>query len=88
MSDPMALDDREEWTADAQDAIATLAATGNSFTADDLRWAMRPAPHPSMVGAAFQTARRRGLITESGTACSTTASRKHSLIRQWVGVAA
>lgn len=82
----MALDDRDEWLADALTIIQIMAELGMIFTSDDLRKNIRPAPHPNLVGAAFRTACGRRWITEYGTALSATPSRRGGLVRQWVGV--
>lgn len=77
---PMALTDYDEWTADALDWIEAQRST---FTADDLRAALPPAPHPNLIGAAFNTARNRDLIQVAGYQRSNAPSRRHSVLRIW-----
>lgn len=73
-------DDWKEW---AQRAMAHLAAMRRPFTADDLE-ALRvasAAPEPgsrNAVGALFNTARRRGLIYDTGRTVQTTAAQGHA----------
>ena len=86
MSTPAVLDTPEEWSAEALELIQIMADLGMTFTADDLRREMRPAPHPNLVGAVFRTAYQRRWITQYGTALSSTPSRRGGLVRQWVGV--
>jgi hypothetical protein len=77
----MALDDC--WTEDAIEAIEELAYTSPTFTADDLRAKMRPAPNPKMVGGAFTAAVSAGIITRAGYTESRAKSRRRGVIRVW-----
>lgn len=82
MSTPVALADLD-WHDDALDMIQAWAASGLSFTAEDVRRAMRPAPFPNDYGNAFQSARRLGYITSVGFKESEQPSRKGGVIRVW-----
>lgn len=81
---PAALEDLT-WKDDAQDMLTVWARTGLVFSADDLRKSFRPAPHSSMVGAAFSNAAQAGIIRRAGDKESAAPSRRHSLIRTWIG---
>ena len=83
MTTPLALEDLS-WHSDALDMLAAWAASGLSFTAEDLRRSMRPAPFPNDWGNVFQCARRAGLITTVGFKESEQPSRKGGVIRVWV----
>lgn len=85
MASPAALEDLS-WREDVQDHLEVWARSGVQFSADDLRKSFRPAPHGNMVGRAFSVAAHRGLIRHVSYKESTTPSRKHSVIRTWVGV--
>lgn len=74
MTAPAALEDTD-WAADALATIIGLAYAQQTFSADDLRREMRPAPHPNMVGPAFNAARTKGLIQRVGDKPSATKSR-------------
>ncbi|GAA1337327.1 hypothetical protein [Arthrobacter roseus] len=84
MSTPAVLDDRDEWHQDALRWIETYALSGLTFTVEDVRAALRPAPSGSCYGNAFQAARKAGVITCAGYRESTTPSRKSGIIRVWV----
>lgn len=71
-----------DWSADAVATIEALANAG-TFTADDLRREMRPAPHGNMIGAAFTTARKLGYIRTIGYQTSNTQSRRRGVVRVW-----
>ncbi len=79
---PAVLDDLD-WPADALDWL--WAASGLTFTADDMRKCLRPAPTPNQVGAAFKAASRMKLIGMVDAKQSTTKSRNGGLIRVWQG---
>ena len=64
MNQPMALEDIW-WKEDAQDMIQALAKSGRRFDVNDLRRDLREAPRPNMYGAAFITAKKRGVIVEA-----------------------
>ena len=83
MTRPAVLDDTSEWIADAVNMIRAYAASGLSFTAEDIRRSMRTPPHDNNMGAAFRTARTLGLITTVGYKESSEPSRKGGLIRVW-----
>jgi hypothetical protein len=72
-----------DWPADALATIIGLAHAGHTFTADDLRREMRPAPHPNQVGAAFAAARNLGFIEGAGYTTSNTTTRRHGVLRTW-----
>lgn len=84
MSTPAVLEDTE-WTADAVEVIERLALSGYSFTADDVRRLMRPAPHPNRYGAAFRLAKSRGIIAEVGTAWTSRPVSHGRRIIRWTG---
>lgn len=85
MATPIALEDCS-WTEDAATLIESWASEGRRFNADDLREAMRPAPHPNMVGTVFQAASRRRLIEKVADNTSRTKSRNGGHQYTWVGV--
>ena len=80
------------WQTAAAKAIAVLADTGDTFTADDLLdvvgppdYAHTPNAANSAIGAAFANASRHDVIRPVGVARSRTPSRKGGLIRVWQG---
>jgi hypothetical protein len=77
-----ALED-SDWHEDAVSTIVGLAASQHTITADDLRREMRPAPHPNMIGRAFNAARVAGYITTIGYSQSTAKSRNKGVVRVW-----
>ena len=83
MTQAMALDDSADWPLDAQLAILRMSITEPSFSADDLRKVIRPAPHPNMVGAAFAACRNLGFIEPVAYQISTTKTRRHGSLRTW-----
>lgn len=84
MASPAALEDLN-WQEDAVSWLEAYAWSGLTFTADDLRRSFRPPPHGNQTGAAFQAARKAGLIKPVGYTESQTPSRRHSVIRVWTG---
>lgn len=82
MSTAMPLEDTD-WSEDAVATILALAVSQDVFSADDLRREMREAPHPNMVGPAFNKARTLGYIMRVGDKPSAVKSRNGSLIRTW-----
>ncbi|WP_336715394.1 hypothetical protein [Arthrobacter sp. USHLN218] len=72
-----------DWQSDALEVIESIAYEQWTFSSDDLRDRMRPAPHPNMVGAAFSTARKAGLITPIGYMASRSKSRRLGVVRVW-----
>lgn len=68
------------------DWLALWAASGVSFTADDLRQHFRPAPEPNQVGAVFKAACAQRLICPIGYQHSMAPSRNGAVIRVWRGV--
>lgn len=85
MAAPIALEDLA-WKQDARSLIERWAAEGRRFNADTLRQAMRPAPHPNMIGAVFQSAARRRLIEKVADNTSTTKSRNGGHQYTWIGI--
>lgn len=85
MAVPIALEDHS-WKQDAADLIERWATEGHRFNADDLRQAMRQAPHPNMVGSVFREAARRRLIEKVADNTSRTKSRNGGHQYTWVGV--
>jgi len=83
MTRPAVLDDTSEWIADAVSMIRAYAASGLSFTAEDIRRSMRTPPHDNTMGIAFRAARSLGVITTVGYKESTEPSRRGGLIRVW-----
>ena len=79
---PAALEDLD-WSTDALAMIEAYAASGLTFSAEDLRDSMRPAPNPAQVGTAFREAHRLGIIRPTGYKESSTPSRRHGVIRVW-----
>lgn len=86
MAAPIALEDTT-WKQDATDLIERWASEGRRFNADDLRQAMRQAPHPNMVGSVFRSAARRRLIEKIADNTSRTKSRNGGHQYTWVGIA-
>lgn len=76
-------DDKNDWLLDAHLAIVRLSITEPTFDADALRKVLRPAPHSNLVGLAFTTARKAGLIEPVAVTISTTKSRHHGILRVW-----
>lgn len=77
---PMALTDYTFWTHDALDWIERQRTP---FTADDLRGALPKPPHPNLVGAAFNAAKKYQLIRVVGYRRSNSPSRRQSVLRVW-----
>ena len=77
----------EEWK-DAVDAvIARLAATGEKFTADNVRAAGVGEPHhPNAWGARFTAARRKGLVERIGFDESARPAGHARAVAVWRGV--
>lgn len=65
--------------------IRDLAATGQEFTADQVRQQVDPAS-PQLLGAAFSRAARDGIIVCVGATTSASPSRHGGLLRVWRGV--
>lgn len=72
-----------DWSADALETIEAIAREQWTFSSDDLRERMRPAPNPNMVGAAFSAARKANLITPIGYMASRSKSRRLGVVRVW-----
>jgi hypothetical protein len=75
------------WAVRAQRAIASLAATGEPFAADDVIVECKlPMPRrPQQLSAAFRVASRHGVIRPVGVRRSTMPNRRGGLVRVWVG---
>lgn len=69
------------WVEMAIVEIMKLAANGETFTADDLRWLQPPAPQ--CKGTAFLVAAKRGLITHVGYQPSTTPESHAVHLKIW-----
>jgi hypothetical protein len=85
------LADHGAWTPwrDRADAwIAEMAATGVTFTADDMVacLGLPVASSPNAVGARFLKAARAGTIVKIGYRPSTRASRRASVVAVWQGI--
>lgn len=66
------------------DAMARKArATGTTFSSDQLRERVSQPDHPSWPGAAWSSARRRGLIEPVGWRISKFRSRHGGPVRVW-----
>jgi hypothetical protein len=79
-------DDNSWWRSCADQGIATLAASGRPFTADDVRALGIPDPtSPKAWGARFLAASRSGLIRRVGYVPSRRASVHAHPIAQWQG---
>lgn len=80
---------KQDWVRAADQAIDQLAATGQPFTADDVRALGIPDPEsPKAWGARFNTAARTGRIRRVGYVPSRRPSVHAHPIAQWVGAAA
>lgn len=82
MTAAMVLEDTD-WAMDAQLAILRLSVTEQTFSADDLRKVLRPAPHPNHVGAAFLACKNAGLIEPVAYQTSSSKTRKNGALRVW-----
>lgn len=87
MPSPAALEtDPGEWQAMAVGVIAMYAEKREPFTAEDVRHHLDENPHHANAwGAAFATAKARGIIAPTGYATSNTASRRGGVHRVWIG---
>lgn len=75
------------WKAKALAAIRELAATGQPFTADDVRHRVNDdAVSPQAWGAAVAGASRKGIIKRVAFVQSDRPERHGSFVAQWVGV--
>ena len=75
-----------EGFARASNAISALAKLGHPFDASDIRAWAGPFQSPNVIGAAFSTARKAGLIRSAGVTTSKATSRHGGLVRLWEGV--
>ncbi len=74
------------WKQDVDAAIVELAATGEPFTAEEVReLAGDPPDHPNAMGARFNAAARAGLIVRVGYRLARRASLHRHPIALWVG---
>lgn len=74
------------WRADVFDAIDRLAATHLPFTAEDVRRYVPGEPqHHNSWGAAFNHARREGLIEPAGFTTAGRRTRHAAILRVWIG---
>ena len=87
MGSPAALETSpEEWHELAIGVIAMYAEKRVPFTADEIRHHLDEQPsNPNAWGAAFSTAKAKGLIVATGYATSNTRSRRHGVHRVWQG---
>ena len=75
-----------EWQEMALGVIAMYAERREPFTAEDVRRHLDEEPsNPNAWGAAFSTAKAKGLIIATGHATSRTRSRRHGVHRVWIG---
>jgi hypothetical protein len=76
----------EDWQAMAVGVIAMYAERHEPFTAEDIRHHLDNEPtHSNAWGAAFATARAKGLITPTGFTISHLRSRRGGVQRIWIG---
>lgn len=75
-----------EWQDAATRALEELAASGESFTASDLRRVVGDPPNSACVGAVFLRASRARLIHCIGVQASSRIQRHAGLERIWEGV--
>jgi hypothetical protein len=78
----------DEWRADADTAIAQLAATGRPFVSDDV-WeqGLVRVRENRALGARIQAAARAGIIKPTGQFRQTAQVKSHaSPRREWIGV--
>ena len=76
----------EDWRIACDRAIATLAATGREFTAEDVRALCGDPPcHPNAMGARFMSAARTGLLEKVAYRNPTRATAHGSVIAVWRG---
>lgn len=68
-----------------EQALAELAATGDTFTSDTLHERMTVTLPSNLVGALFRAAAARGEIEAVGYTQSTRPSRNAGVIRVWRG---
>ncbi len=73
------------WKAKADAAIATLAASGLEFTAEDVRAIAGDPSRPNAMGAAFNRAAKTGTITYVRHAPSSRPTLHRCAIRVWIG---
>lgn len=76
------------WVAAVDTAIERLAATGQPFSAGDVRELVSDAPggdHGNAWGPRFSRAHRNGVIRPTRALASRRRSRHGGLTREWVG---
>lgn len=77
---------QQMWWRDAEIILASRAASGEPFTADDLRADGLGEPDkPARWGSLFRQAQMNGVIVAVGVVNSKRAQRHGSLGRVWVG---
>jgi len=83
-----ALDSAGLWRDLARGAIAYLAASGHTFTADDVRRLTGEPPSDGALGALFLGAAKRREIVAVGYERSRRPLRRGGVVRVWVGAEA
>lgn len=73
------------WRAAADVAIAELAASGEEFTAEDVRRIAGDPTHPNAMGARFRAAAQAGIIRRVGYRASSRVQLHAHPIAVWVG---
>ena len=73
-----------EWKAKADFAIEQLAASGQEFTAENVRLVAGDPSRPNAFGARFLAAKRAGLIRHVGYKNATRPSRHTHPIKIWI----
>ena len=74
----------DDWRAACDNAIASLAATGQEFTAEDVRAICGDPPnHPNAMGARFLAASRSGLLERVAYRRPARATSHASVIAVW-----
>lgn len=76
------------WRSCAEQAVEVLAASGQVFSADDIRgdlFGLEEPRHPSHWGALLSAASKAGTIEPAGFAISTSPSRRGGVLRLWRG---
>lgn len=76
----------DDWKSAVQMQIAKLAATGQPFTAENVRRVVGDPPnHPNAMGAQFISACRANVIEKVGYVNPARPTRHASVIALWIG---
>jgi len=71
------------WSEDAIATIVGISLAQETFSAEDLRNAIRTPPRSAQYGAAFRNAQAQGLIVAVGYRQSTTKTRNNGSHKLW-----